>query len=387
MKVLYINTVFEKGSTGRIIQDIGEVMENRGHEYVALYGRPPLSDDPHAVFIGGLLNAKIHAGLSRITDRSGFYSVSATRKAIRFIREYKPDVIHLHNLHGYYINLGILFSFLKNEYSGKVIWTLHDCWAFTGHCVHYTYAKCEKWKTQCSHCPEKKRYPASLVRDNSKNNFAKKKELFTGLKNMTIVTPSMWLAGQVKNSFLAGYPCVVINNGIDLKVFKPQEIQENKPFILNVVDGLDDRKGFSDLVEISKNVSDVSDVVIIGVSKKDLDRIPNTVTAICRTSNQWELAKYYSTANYLVNVTYEDTFPTVNIESLACGTPIITYRSGGSPEIVDEKSGYVVDVGDVESIISIIKGKKKLKSDSCRSRADYFDKWKKYEEYVELYLG
>lgn len=387
MRVLFINTVFGKGSTGRIVQDIGEVLEKNGHEYIALYGRPPISDDPHAVFIGGSLDAKIHAGLSRITDKSGFYSVNATKKAIAFIREYQPDVIHMHNLHGYYINLEFLFSFLRTEYHGKVIWTLHDCWAFTGHCVHYTYAKCGKWKTQCSHCPEKKRYPASLLLDNSKKNYIRKNKILTGIPNMTIVTPSQWLADQVGESFLKGYPCRVINNGIDLRVFVPQEVQVKRPYVLNIMDGLDERKGFSDLVEISKQIADLYDFVIIGLNKDEVNQVPENIRAICRTSSQKELARYYSGASFLVNTTYEDTFPTVNIEALACGTTIITYRSGGSPEIIDESSGYTVEPGDLKAVISLIRQGSRKSTQACRARAACFDKWDKYGEYIALYLG
>lgn len=386
MKVLFINTVFGTGSTGNIIKDIGEVLEKEGHEYRALYGRTPLSNEPHAVFIGNSFDAKVHAGLSRITDKCGFYSTAATRKAIQFIRNYAPDVIHLNNLHGYYINVELLFLFLKNEYRGKVIWTLHDCWAFTGHCVHFTYARCNRWRKQCYGCPEKTRYPSSAVLDNSFRNYIKKKELFTGLLNLTIVTPSQWLAGLVRESFLGEYSCEVINNGIDLNVFKPQEKMHGRPFVLNVMDGLDERKGYSDLVEISKRISDKYELVIIGVNRKDLKKVPGSIKAVCRTGSQQELAKYYSSAAYFINTTYEDNFPTVNMEALACGTPVITYRTGGSPEMLDNTSGYVVEQGDYEEIISILRSGETKAPNCCRARAMDFDKWDKYQQYIALYL-
>ena len=387
MKVLFINTVFGKGSTGRIVKDIGETLEKEGHEYVALYGREPINNDSHAVFIGNPNDARIHAGLSRITDKCGFYSKNATQKAIEFIKKYNPDVIHLHNLHGYYINIELLFLYLKNEYQGKIIWTLHDCWAFTGHCVHYTYAKCCKWKTGCYHCPEKKRYPASIFFDNSQKNYRKKQELFTGLTNLTIVTPSDWLANQVKESFLREYNCVVVNNGIDIEVFCPQKKENKRPYVLNVLDGLDERKGFSDLVKISEAVSGKYDVVVIGVSEKEAVQVPASIKAVCRTNSQQELAQYYSNADYFVNTTYEDTFPTVNIEALACGTPVITYRSGGSPEIIDYKSGITVEPGDYEAIITILMNNKAPTEEMCRKRAMNYNKWDKYAEYINLYLG
>lgn len=386
MRVLFINTVFGKGSTGRIVQDIGEVLEKNGHEYVALYGRNPVANNSNAVFIGTPYDAKIHAVLSRLTDKCGFYSKTATVKAIDYIRYYNPDVIHLHNLHGYYINIEQLFQYLRDEYRGKLIWTLHDCWAFTGHCVHYTFAGCAKWKEQCENCPEKKRYPASMLIDNSKANYLAKKKIFAGLKNLTIVTPSEWLASQVRESFLNSYPCMVINNGVDLDVFKPLNHISKKHYVLNVVDGLDERKGFSDLVEISKKLSGFCDVVIIGVNKDDKNNIPKSITALDRTSNQHELAQYYSDAMYLINTTYEDTFPTVNIEALACGTPIITYQSGGSAEMVDSKSGYSVNPGDTDKILSLIREGELLRKEDCRTQALKYNKWDKYKQYLDLYV-
>lgn len=385
MRVLFINTVFGKGSTGRIVQEIGEVLEKFGHEYVVMYGRTPKSEDPHAIFIGNSRDANIHAALARITDRCGFYSTEATKKAIQYIREYHPDVIHLHNLHGYYINIRLLFSYLKNEYKGKVIWTLHDCWAFTGHCVHYTYAKCDKWKTQCSNCPERTRYPASYVLDSSAKNYFDKKYLFSGLPNLTLVTPSKWLAEQVNNSFLQEYSCKVINNGIDLEVFKYDSNHQKHKILLNICDGLDERKGYKDLIEISRRVNNRYQVVVVGVKDKEKKFFPEDIKVVTRTNSQKELVEYYSNAEYLINTTYEDTFPTVNIESLACGTPVITYRSGGSPEIVSKYTGYVVDPGDIDSIVSILQGSNTIDASKCREQAMSYNKWDKYQEYITLY--
>lgn len=385
MKVLFINTVYGKGSTGRIIADIGSVLENMGHQFKVLYGRGSKVDDEHVYYIGTEKVAKVHAALTRLTDRCGFFSTSVTKKAISFIKEYNPDIIHLHNLHGYYINIKVLFDYLKNEFQGEVIWTLHDCWAFTGHCTHFTYAKCDRWRTQCFCCPEKRRYPASVFIDASKSNYSNKRFLFTGVPNLTIVTPSAWLKNQVKDSFLNNYNCVVINNGIDLDVFRPMDEyrKKEKKVILNVVDGLDERKGYKDLIELGKILPKDYQIVIVGLNKKKLIKIKN-VTTLCRTNNTEELVNYYNQAKIVVNPTYEDTFPTVNIEALACGIPVVTYNSGGSPEMIDDKCGVVVEVGDIKNIANVIVQEEFLVED-CRSKAKNYDKWEKYKEYVELY--
>ena len=197
MKVLFINSVYGRGSTGRIVAELGKAVENNGGEYKVAYGRGTQSNDPRAFFIGGKSNYYSHALLARLTDKTGFYSTRATKKLIQFIKSYQPDIIHLHNLHGYYLNVEVLFKYLKEEYKGKIIWTLHDCWAFTGHCPHYSFVKCDKWQTQCFNCPEKKRYPSSCFKDNSYKNYLRKKSAFCGLDNLTIVTVSEWLKRQV----------------------------------------------------------------------------------------------------------------------------------------------------------------------------------------------
>lgn len=386
MKVLFINTVFGKGSTGNIVQDIGEVLEKNGYEYRAIYGRKPLVQDSHAYYMGSTFDAYIHAGMSRITDKAGFYSVKNTRGAIKYIKNYAPDVIHLHNLHGYYINVEMLFEYLKNDFKGKVIWTLHDCWAFTGHCVHYTYAKCEKWKSNCYECAEKKRYPSSYVFDNSKKNYQKKMRIFTGHSNLTIVTPSKWLKKQVQQSFLKEYPCVVINNGIDLDIFKPNEYVKKDGTVVNICDGLDARKGYKDLIKISSSIAAKYKVVIVGIREKEKKYLPSSVKAIGRTSNQKELVDYYCKADYLLNTTYEDTFPTVNIEALACGTPVITYDAGGSPEIISKNTGYVISVGDTDAMKRVLLRDRTINPDNCVEAAKNYSKWDKYKKYVDLYL-
>lgn len=385
MKVLFINTVYRRGSIGRIMHDIGSVLEEQGHSYMVAYGRGQKTEDSHGWFIGGKYTAHIHALLSRFTDKGGFYSTKATKELVRFIRQYQPDIIHLHNLHGYYINIEVLFRFLKEEFTGKVIWTLHDCWAFTGHCAYYAYVKCDKWKTHCCKCSQKGKYPKSVFLDNSRDNYARKKQAFTGVANMTIVTPSEWLAQQVKESFLGEYPCRVINNGIDLAAFSLQDVEKDKKMLLNVADGLDDRKGHTDLFRLIELLPEDYKLVIVGLKKQDLKHIPKKVIPVLHTETLNELARYYSQAGWFVNTTYEDTFPTVNMEALACGTPVITYRSGGSPEIPDETCGVTVEPGDISAIAEVITKQTPPASEACIARAGEYDKWKKFREYVELY--
>ena len=239
MKVLFINSVYGRGSTGRIVKQLGDRLEQDGHSYMVAYGRGEKVTDPHTYFIGGKLSSYWHAAMARITDKCGFYSRRATRKLLKFIRQYQPDVIHLHNLHGYYINIELLFAYLKNEFTGKVIWTLHDCWAYTGHCTYYTCAGCGKWKTACHHCPEKGCYPASWLLDNSQKNYKDKKSIFTDVPNMTVVTVSQWLKEQVEQSFLGCYPVKRVYNGIDYNIFRPLQSNvratlglENKKIII-----------------------------------------------------------------------------------------------------------------------------------------------------------
>lgn len=384
MKVLFVNTVYKQGSTGRIVADLGTLLESQGHEFMVAYGRGHNVEGSHCYRIGSNIDVCLHAALSRITDRTGFYSRRATRRLIDFIKEYSPDIIHLHNMHGYYVNVGILFSYLNKEFKGKIVWTLHDCWAFTGHCVHYSYKKCERWKQGCYKCPEKTRYPASYITDSSKSNYIKKRILFSGLSNLVIVTPSEWLKAQVTQSYLKDYKVIVINNGIDLNVFRPKEnVARGKKIILNVTDGLDSRKGFFDLLDLRRLLPEAYLIRIVGVGKTSKYHMKG-IEFVEHTDSVNELVNYYNSADYLVNPTYEDTFPTINLEALACGLPVITYRSGGSPEVVENQCGAVVHPGDVSAMASEILDKVG-NSEKCIIAAKQYDINEKYMEYVELY--
>lgn len=360
MKVLQINSVCGIRSTGRICTDIADVLTANGHECKIVYGRETVPEKykKYAVRIGSNTDVKLHVLESRLFDNSGFGSKKATNDFIKWVKEYDPDVIHLHNIHGYYINIEILFNYLKSC-NKRIIWTLHDCWPFTGHCSYFTIVKCEQWKAHCSYCVQKRCYPSSILADHCKSNFERKRALFSGIKDMTLITPSKWLADLVSESFLKKYPVKVIHNGIDLSVFKPTESDLRKKYgltdkkvILGVASVWDERKGLDDFIKLSDLLDRQYQIVLIGLSDRQLKKIPDNVIGIKRTDSVTELAQWYTTADVFLNLTYEDNYPTVNLEAQACGTPCITYRTGGSVESVPEEN--IVDAGDILTIKSML---------------------------------
>ena len=380
-----INSVCGIRSTGRICTDIASELEAQGHQVKIAYGREnvPEQFQRYAVRIGNDLDMRLHGVKARLLDASGFGSKSATKRFIKWVKDYDPDVIHLHNIHGYYINLEILFNYLKN--SGKpVVWTLHDCWAFTGHCAYFDFAGCEKWKTGCYGCPLKKSYPSSILIDRSKKNYIQKRRLFTTLSNMTVVTPSQWLAGLVKKSYLGKYNIRVINNGIDTEVFKPtlgnfrqKHNIGSKKIILGVAGVWDRRKGLEDFYKLSSILEDSYQIVLVGLNEKQISALPNNIIGISSTESASELAEIYTAADVFVNPTLEDNYPTVNLEAQACGTPVITYNTGGSPESVDFKG--VVSKSDVKAIADLVKQTKQLKVMFPPKKGE------QYKKYISLY--
>lgn len=393
MKVLQINSVCGVGSTGRIATDLYKVLEEQGHECLIAYGRGTAPEGINSYKIGTNLDNYLHVARTRILDQHGYGSKKPTIELVKKIKEYNPDVIHLHNLHGYYLNLEVLFNYLA-ESNKPVVWTLHDCWAFTGHCAHFDYIGCDKWKDECNNCPQKKEYPSSNFLDNSKLNFNKKKELFTSLQNMKIITPSKWLAKLVQESFLGKYNVEVINNGIDLNVFKPTPSDfrqkyylEKKKMILGVASVWTERKGLSTFIKLSAKLNEDYQIVLVGITEKQKNDLPVNIIGITRTNNIKELAEIYTTADVFVNPTLEDNFPTVNLEALACGTPVITYDTGGSPEIVNIECGVVVRQDDLdELILKIIKLTKcKNVTTICLKEVKKYNKYQKFLEYFYIY--
>lgn len=357
MKVLMINVVCGIRSTGRICTDLATALEAQGHEVKIAYGREnvPEQFQKYAVRIGTDVDIKLHGVKARVADGAGFGSKRATEKFIEWVKYYDPDVIHLHNIHGYYLNVEVLFDYLR-ECGKKVIWTLHDCWAFTGHTPYCDSINCERWIKGCYECPLTRAYPASLV-DKSNQNWKKKKEIFSGIENLTIITPSEWLAGLVGKSFLAEYQVKVINNGIDTSQFYPVESDfrrknglEGKFIMLGVATAFDDMKGYSDFLKLSEMLGDEYIVVLVGLTKKQIKNLPRRVFGIERTSSVRELTELYSAADLFLNLSYCENYPTVNIEAMSCGTSVLTYKTGGSPEIVEKYGGIVVEQGNINAV-------------------------------------
>lgn len=391
MKILQINSVCGIGSTGRIATDIHNILVEQGHESYIAYGRDLPKNCDNAIKIGTKIDNYTHVAKTRVLDKHGFGSIQATKEFINKIKDIDPDIIHLHNIHGYYINVEILFNYLK-EANKPVVWTLHDCWSFTGHCAYFDYVGCDKWKTGCYSCPEKKAYPSSLIFDNSKNNYLNKKEIFTGVKNLTIVTPSQWLANLVQESFLNEYPVNVINNGIDLNTFRPDAGDFRKKFnlngkfiILGVASVWDRRKGLKYFVELADKVSEDEVIVLVGLTEKQMNQIPENIIGITRTNNVEELVDIYSSADVFVNPTLEDNFPTTNLEALACGTPVVTFDTGGSPESISNNTGIKIPKIHRKDLYQIIRRSKSFSSKACEIRGSEFNKNNLFQKYITIY--
>lgn len=395
MKIVEVNTV-DYGSTGRIMLQIAQCARTHGHGVWTYSMAPKVQTVPPEghKYYSGYLAYCVHYILGKITGCNGFFSLIPTLRLIKDFQKIKPDIVHLHNLHGFSVNLPLLFGYLKKT-KVRVIWTLHDCWAFTGHCAHFESIKCEKWKTGCYSCPLYKGYPESNV-DNSKWMWGLKRKWFSGLIDLTIVTPSNWLAKQVRESFLKNYPVRVINNGIDLTIFKPTKsefrkqfgIEEAKHIVLGIAFGWGYKKGLDVFVQLAKSLGEKYQIVLVGTSEDVDQTLPHNIISIHRTSNQRELVAIYSAADVFVNATREDTFPTVNIEALACGIPVITFGTGGSPEILDNTCGMTVPCNDVtllQAAIERVINEKPFTQSACVNRSAQFDRNGKYTEYVALY--
>ena len=394
MKVLMINVVCGIRSTGRICTDLATALEAQGHEVKIAYGREnvPEQFQKYAVRIGSDLDVKLHGVKARLLDGAGFGSKRATKKFIEWVKEYDPDLIHLHNIHGYYINVEVLFSYLR-ECGKKVIWTLHDCWAFTGHTPYCDSVNCERWIQGCYECPLIKAYPSSFV-DKSKQNWKKKKEIFSGIKDLTIITPSEWLAGLVRKSFLAEYQVEVINNGIDTSQFYPIESDfrkrndlEDKFVMLGVATSWDEMKGYSDYLKLSEMLGEAYKVVLVGLTKEQVEKLPKNVLGIERTANVQELAEIYTAADVFVNLSYCENYPTVNIEAMACGTPVLTYKTGGSPEIVRDYGGYVIKQGDIDAVEKKIRYIENNGIKLIQIDREKYDNKKVSDKYIKIYTG
>lgn len=388
-KLLQINVTANWGSTGKIAESIGACAIKNGWESYVAYGRYSNESQSQLVRVGSSIDTYWHYGMQRIFDNEGLCSKRATKRLIAEIKRIAPDIIQLHNIHDHYLNYQVLFEYL-NSTDIKVVWTFHDCWAFTGHCFHFVTKDCERWKTQCGSCPLRNEYPKTLL-DRSVRNYTLKKSLFAANKNLTIVPCSEWMANFVKESFLKDKQIQTIHNGVDLNVFAPTTkcTQTSETFkVLAVSSVWTLEKGILDIYQLREMLPEDVEIVMVGVSEKQQQQLPTGVRGIQRTQNIQELVELYNEADVLINPTYADTFPTVNLEALACGTPVITYNTGGSPEAIDEKTGVVVPQGDVRALADAILRMKAhpLSSVDCRRRAEaLFNKNDRYEDYIKLY--
>lgn len=400
-----INTVVNN-STGRIMHDIQREADISGMETLSIVGRRHVYTDVPCVKYGNALSFWIHVIWTTLTDRHGLEPVLSslfTRKMVDRIREANPDIIHLHNIHGYYLHYPTLMKYLAYEYKGKIIWTFHDLWPTTGHCPHYIAVNCNKWMTGCNHCPNKKRYPVSLGLDGSRKNYETKKELFTLLSNLTITVPSEWMASQVRQSFMGKYPVEVIHNGIDTVVFDHNRLAvdpdtensrcvgktewSDKKILLSVASIWDERKGLKDLVALSDKLNDDYVMVIVGLSKNQISRLPKGVIGITRTENIDELVSLYSRAHIFINPSLEESFSLVTVEALSCGCPCIVLDTSAVAELVNDDNGVVIHSHKPEDYLDAIKSieNRGYSRESVRATALKYDNKYMLEGYMRLY--
>ncbi len=396
--LLQIDSCLNTGSTGRITETIGRMAQNKGWEchiiHGARYANPPSS--MHSIQTVSKVGEYIHYIKGLLFDNHGLSSKKETTIAVEQIKSIKPDVIHLHCIHGYYLNYQLLFEYL-NSTNIPIVWTFHDCWAFTGHCAYFDRANCEKWKTRCFDCPLKGDYPKALV-DHSKTNFLLKRELFTKNKNLHIVTVSKWLEALTKESFFAGNDIRTIYNGVDLKLFKPCDAGllkkklglDNKKVLLAAATVWAERKGFADYLKLSNKLEKDIVIVLLGLDEKKKKCLPNNIVGLSRTESVEELALYYSLADIVLNLSYEETFGLTTAEGMACGTPSIVYNATASPEVISPDTGIVVSPGNINEVVNAIriildKGKMAY-SYACRKRAEsLYDKNRRFADYIDLY--
>lgn len=402
-KLLQINPVLRVNtSTGRIMQEIGELAMTQGWETYVAYskGRDGIKECKSTIVpVGDFWSTAWHGLETRLLDRHGLASEHATREFVKRIEKLAPDIVHIHNIHGYFLNYPILFDFLSK--SGiPVVWTVHDCWLYTGHCYYYSYAGCNKWQTGCGHCPQKREFPASYFSDRSHKNWLDKKAAFTSmpLDKLIIVPVSNWIRDEMSRSFLKDYHFQVIHNGINTDVFgvydatavRRQYALGDKHILLGVASIWSREKGLDDFVKMADFIGRDEVIVLVGIKPEDMKLLPKNVVAIARTENIRQLAELYSAADVFINPTWQDNYPTVNLEAIACGTPVVTYRTGGSIEAITDTTGLVVEQGDVAGLVDaaryIIRRGKEAYRNACRQYAvANFRKEDRYADYLELY--
>lgn len=393
MKVLQINSFFTVGGPPRIMNGIYDTLKEQGIECRIAAAREKMYAPEDSIRIGTGFSVKLNAILARIFDNEGFSAKRATKKLIKQIEEYDPDIIHLHNLHGYYINIEMLFDYLK-KCNKKIVWTLHDCWAMTGHCPHSSMVKCDKWLNGCYQCPLKKDYPSSYVLDRSGKNWKRKKEIFNGVPNLTLVCVSKWLESVVKKSFLSNYGTKVIYNGIDLSSFKSVDSDfrskygiEDKKVLLGVAMRWLPRKGLDDYRKLAEQLDENTVIVMVGLTAEECKNMPSNIIGVPPTNNDTELAEIYSAADICLNLSYEETFGLTSVEALSCGTPIVTYDQTAVPEVSNMFNMPVVHAGDIGALLDAIKSipRKNESMQTAKIDLSCFEQKYLYQEYLKLY--
>ena len=402
-KLLQINPVIRVNtSTGRIMQEIGELAMQNGWECHIAYskGRDGIRECRSDIIpVGNKWSTAWHGIVTRLFDRHGLASSHATRQFVRKIEKISPDVVHIHNIHGYFLNYQILFDYLSKA-GIPVVWTVHDCWLYTGHCYYYSFAGCDRWQTGCHHCPQKKEFPTSLFCDRSRRNFEDKKAAFTSmpLDRMTIVPVSEWIRNEMRRSFLNAYPFRVIHNGINTDIFNIYDDRQvrtafglgDRHILLGVASIWSREKGLDDFIRMAGMLNEDEVIVLVGIKPEDRKRLPDNVVGIARTENIRQLAELYAAADVFVNPTWQDNYPTVNMEAIACGTPVVTYRTGGSVEVITPSTGMIVEQGNLNELLKSIReieSKDKASyQEACRKYALLnFKKEDRYMEYLRLY--
>lgn len=389
-KLLQITITCNQGSTGKIAEQIGLLMKKKGWEVYLCHGARFVNESQLKTYqIQNVFEEYFHALKSMMFDADGLGSVYATKRLVEYIKQVNPDIIQIHNLHGYYLNFKLLFEYL-NSTNIPIVMTLHDCWNMTGHCTHFVTANCDKWKIGCGDCPQIHSVPKSLFIDRSKRNFELKKQYIAYNKNVHFVCVSEWIEGILKQSMYKDHPIHLIKNGVDINTYRPSVAKKNDKFrILGVSNPWSKEKGLYDFFKMREILPiDQYQITLVGLNERQITSLPEGIQGILRTNNQQELVDLYSQSNVFVNPTYADTYPTTNLEALACGTPVVTYCTGGSPESITSEVGVVVEVGDVVGMASVLSKMKDapLSSEACRNHAETnFDKEKSFEKYLNLY--
>lgn len=371
MRILQINSHYNQGGAARIVAGIHTRLQAEGEESYVAYGRGMQTEDEHIYRFNGTAEIYFSALASRLSGLNGWFNRRATSRLIRHIDRLQPDILHLHALHGYYLNFPMLFAYI-NDRKIPCVWTFHDCHAFVGNCGYYF--DCQKWKTGCEHCPSLRGYPASQFFDFTGYMWRRKKELFAAGAPKIIVTPSDWLTEQAKASYFGAYPCVTIHNGIDaVNTFYPRDREAcrkkygygpEEKLVLGIAVGYHDpRKGAGYIIQAAKELGSEVKVILIGWEEQNNALLKGTdnIITIPNTGDTDMLAEYYSMADIFVLPSLAENYATVTLEAMACGTPVVGFDAGGIPEQLEDRRGIAVPVGDQAAFTAAIR--RALKTD------------------------